>query len=247
MSEFNSFINARLKVERAKKHINDLDIELRTFLKTDFYDIRVDKDGKTGNQSIKLETKPVPASLGLIVGDAIHNARAALDLLVSDAFRQKTGVSSDFIKFPFYETRERLVKACAGGDIEKTGTNAVQLITDMIKPYRGGDDILYALHDLDILDKHLLLLPHISIIELSGLNVHDDNRNTVIGHRVAVKGGEVRNIIGGNINLYLDSHGEPTVSVFFGNGLPLENQPIIPTLVQFTEHVSRTIDAFETL
>ncbi len=250
MPEFKPFCAARLKVERSKKHINEFQAALTAFLNTDFYRLSVKADSSGHGSTVEFECIAVPKGLALIVGDAIHNARAALDLIAAQMFREKTGTDSAHIKFPFRNSREALINACAGGDIQKSGANAVALIVDRIRPYKGGDDTLCALHELDISDKHLLLIPHITVVQLRDVYMEDDRNNRITFRSITVDAGRTVNLVkseGPGGIFKVKKHGQPSFGVLFDKGTPLENQPILSTLVQFTEHVSRTIDAFEAL
>ena len=76
-------------------------------------------------------------------------------------------------KFPFYQTRSELVGAIENGNL-KAAPEISRVIIDDIKPYKGGNDLLYRLHDLDITDKHKLMIPIVSIVELRCASGEDD-------------------------------------------------------------------------
>jgi len=82
------------------------------------------------------------------------------------------GKPDRYTKFPFYETRSELVGAMNGK--LKAAPEISRLIRDEIKPYKGGNGLLYGLHDLDIVDKHRLLIPIVSIVELRGASGEDE-------------------------------------------------------------------------
>ena len=73
----------RLKVERAKQHLRDLEVERDRFMKADPYRIVHERDAETGHNVYRVyDLKTPPAQIGLIAGDVIHNLRSALDHLV---------------------------------------------------------------------------------------------------------------------------------------------------------------------
>ncbi len=75
----------KLKIERAKQHINDLQTQIRKFETSGIYDLSVKKDAETGNNFIQIEiVKSVPPIFALIIGDALHNLKAALDFTVNE-------------------------------------------------------------------------------------------------------------------------------------------------------------------
>ena len=53
------------------------------------------------------------------------------------------------LSFPISETREKLEKVIENGRIKSLGSDIVDLFLDTIKPYKGGNDPLCALHDLE--------------------------------------------------------------------------------------------------
>ena len=110
----------------------------------------------------------------LIIGDAIHNLHTALDLAVCEIVRDKFGAASTkYVKFPFDESRNQLIARLKQGQITKASSAIHDLIVG-IEPFKGGNDTLYALHELDILDKHMLLIPVIEFSLILGMSAKDD-------------------------------------------------------------------------
>ncbi|MCL5429106.1 MAG: hypothetical protein M1347_04795 [Chloroflexi bacterium] len=165
----NAFYEPRQKIERAKQHIDELDKAIKAFVSTDFCRIGVEEDAKTGEYVLNYKmTKPVPESIPLIIGDAIHNVHSALDIMLCNIVRSYGGTAK-YTKFPFFNTKEDLIAALQGSEIGIAWPQITSLVVDTIKSYRGGNDFLYALHDLDIDDKHKFLLPVISITALTNV------------------------------------------------------------------------------
>ena len=98
-----------------------------------------------------------PGEMPLVIGDAIHNLRAALDLTMCDVARAQ-GKSTAGIKFPFAENAKKLEAIFRDKEIKRLGPDIKKMILDM-QPYKFGNISLRALHDLDIDDKHKLILP----------------------------------------------------------------------------------------
>jgi hypothetical protein len=77
------FTGPRLKIKRANKHILELNSVFETFVQTDFHELVVKNDANTGQDILQFRMlRTVPEDTATIVGDAIHNLRSALDLLV---------------------------------------------------------------------------------------------------------------------------------------------------------------------
>lgn len=160
----NPEIRARLqsKLERAEKHILNLDKAWRDFVEGGAYEVVSDDDPQTGERVFKIGTAmQIGPLLGLLVGDAIHNLRSALDHLayhlVCVGTRNFSGPHTH-VYFPIFRNRTEY-EAKKLGKIKGMSENAIKAI-DGIEPYGGGaGDIFWGLDQLDIFDKHRILLP----------------------------------------------------------------------------------------
>jgi len=245
------FHGPRLKVERAKQHISDLHNQLVAFSNSDFYSIRVQIDEKTGQNILKFEIiKPIPEDTALIVGDAIHNLKSALDLAINEIIFTKRGLYDEFARFPVRDSRNELVAAVNGGKINQASKAVADFIVDVIKPYKGGNDALCSLHHLNILDKHRLLLPIIDAVAVVDFCARDD-RSSIIMRNATIVFTRTRDnriiapIIQTPGNLQIQSYRKPTFSIYFDYGLPKQGELIVPTLTQFSQMVSGILDGLE--
>jgi hypothetical protein len=91
------FQGSRRKIERANKHITKLTQVIEEFRTSDCHPLNV-----VGGSSLQLEiTSPLPNDLPEIIGDAVHNLRAALDIAAYDIVKM-TGQEPDRrTMFPF--------------------------------------------------------------------------------------------------------------------------------------------------
>jgi len=160
-----------LKVERAKKHIVDLVQEVRHFMDTNPYKVETKRNPETRKLIYYVaDVAPVPDSLALIVGDVIQNLRTALYHLAYQLVCKDTeGNPPDpkSIYFPiavdvrkYNATKKRKMKGAGQETFDEI---------DKIKPYKGGNDLLWVLHQLNNIDKHRLLLMVGS--KASGMNI----------------------------------------------------------------------------
>ena len=95
------FGNAFLKIERANKHITDFQERLDSSI--DAYGPRLNMDGNTGEQFLYygLSDRKLRSDIALIVGDAIHNLRCALDFAWGGALATfDPKLRTRFNKFP---------------------------------------------------------------------------------------------------------------------------------------------------
>ena len=250
------FKAARLKVERANKHILELNSVLQGFTNTDFYDLSTKKDPNTGHDVLQFRIlKSIPEVMAPIIGDAIHNLRSALDLMISEIVN-RAGGSADHAKFPFgtNECREQFIARFDGGVVKPCLPEPLcREIFDVIQPYKGGNEPICALHDLDILDKHILLIPMLHVATLEGVHIEDDTRQMVIMGTMRVESSSSGGPVGWDTGLakrekiYIYNKGTPSADILFRDGGPLQRQAIIPTLKQLSQIVLGIIERFETV
>src|SRR5262249_30267824 len=102
-----------------------------------------------------------------------------------------------------------------------------------LAPYKGGNKALRALHDFDIQDKHHSLIPATSQITTSPIGpLLDPN-----GHPVGFAEGKLQ--------MRIDLATPPKLVHTFPQDSALSGEPIVPTLHQLVELVTKIIDSFE--
>src|SRR6056297_317163 len=177
--KFSSFRQAYLKVERANKHIKQLE-SLVTPLDNRLFRIRwVRGDTFPGgygcsdenpssevHQLIYEPIVPIPEVLSLYIGDAIHNLRAALDYAATAVVRH-AGVSTFRASWPFHEKRDDLVpKSSTALRVIRSAlpdAEVEQFFQDVVESHRSGNFPLWAISKLDNIDKHDALIPSVAI------------------------------------------------------------------------------------
>ncbi|MBJ7410134.1 MAG: hypothetical protein JHD15_07170 [Phenylobacterium sp.] len=100
-----------------------------------------------------------PPELALVVGDAVHNLRAALDIMLCDVARVR-GKSPKGVWFPFGEDQadlERMFEGKRGQPLRRLGEDIKTGILNLA-PHKDGHPGLRGLHDLDVADKHKVVL-----------------------------------------------------------------------------------------
>ena len=167
------FRQSWLKIERADEHIAELDKNIRDFLDAKPYAVVVNPSMYAGQQTWSARVrKKIPEKITMIVLHAWHNMRAALDILTCDLIRHFQGVSTDLsdIYFPFtkgdandFESliNKRLVK--------ETSPDVIAVFRKL--PDKAGNPVLFALHSLDIDDKHKRIIPMANFIGIPSLKL----------------------------------------------------------------------------
>jgi hypothetical protein len=157
------FPSSQLKIQNAIYHTHKIDEVLIDYGKR----LTVSYEPVPGDPHHKRLTlsEPQPRQLPLVIGDAIHNFRSALDLMMCDIARRQltdTALISK-VAFPIADSLEKLDEMIASNKAFKQMDPAVLAAVRACRPYKGGDSQLYALHRLDIDDKHRLIIPTISV------------------------------------------------------------------------------------
>ncbi|MEG3124877.1 hypothetical protein [Sphingomonas sp. GB1N7] len=150
----NPFSGAKFKIERAYYHIESLATQTYEYgleAKVEFGTLSAGRDRQVNF------VPPPPADIGCIVGDAAHNLRSSLDIMVCDVARMK-GRSTKNVRFPFGTDKVHF-----DGRLRDTGFSKIDSvmteIVQSLEPFPSGNKSLRDLHDLDIQDKHELLVP----------------------------------------------------------------------------------------
>jgi hypothetical protein len=158
------FENARMKVEQARRHANDIEIRLASFFEDNKVKCTFREDQRARTIVLDLEPpQPLP-DFSMSVADAFRCLRTALDHAAFDIVAPK-GVNVAATAFPFATDRVTLVKRNrAYRLIEKVNRKVARLIRDTINPTRAGDQILWFLNEIDKADKHRKLITTVSAV-----------------------------------------------------------------------------------
>lgn len=239
------FDGPRLKIKRADHHIEKLNNVVRDYIQSDFYSLGIEKNPDGGNVFRFKQIKALPEEIPLLIGDAIHNLRSALDLLACEIVTTAGGAPSRWTHFPIRDSRKEVEDAIKGGEIKIAGSDIIALILDSIQPYKGGNDFLSALHNLDIIDKHRLLIPIASITGLTEVNAKVGGI-AFTNCQFVISDGGVLNVVGlppGDVQF--EGHGKPVFAILFSHGQPFQGKAVIPTLHQLSQIVTGIIETIE--
>lgn len=156
---------AQAKVEWADKHIEDFKEELVRFQNTYPYKFTAERNPQTREPIYYMtEVADVPRDAVLLASDVLQYLRTALDYLVCAHSEKTTSLTA----FPIFNPA-KIGKTYLTGKIGSMPPAAQQIVTDL-KPYKGGNETLWKLHELNRIDKHRLLVA--ASASLRGFNVN---------------------------------------------------------------------------
>ena len=234
------FYGSRLKIERAVHHINNLLVEAGKIVDQNPYMIHIGKDVNGKGDLLKLDTsRTLPDYLLCILGDAFHNLRTSLDFAMTDIVFKP----AKYTKFPVFDTVDALKAAVCGGLKENASREIIDFIVDVVQPYKEGHGhVIWALHALDIQDKHRLLITHLDYTNIRGICAVDERGEKFTIPEWSISHPQVSTYLcEGHHNIKILDHGKAEVRTMFGEG-PMHGKFIRPVLDEMTEIVTDTID-----
>jgi hypothetical protein len=233
------FLGPKLKIERAVRHINELQAVVKAFLARDPHPVIVEDDEERKTRTVRVRMgETVPVEVSLIAGDAIHNLRSALDIMICD-IAAMFGDHARRARFPFARDANEL-ETPIKEKVKRFGVaeDVIELIR-ALKPYDGGNRALRGLHQLNVIDKHQLIVAAADKIVISHCGIQGPS-GTFYARRI---GDGFAAVV--DLEPVRDQKADVTVQIAFGNG-PFQGEPIVPTLLQLAQLVSGIVETFQT-
>ena len=148
----------KLKVERAKHHVNDAKREIVAFINSYPYGMGEEVDPQSGDKLVKVHLRrPIPNIIEGATADAVHNLRISLDQLACCLAALHGSPDSEDTYFPFARGRQHFESKSTQRKVQKLDPKAIAMIC-ALEPYKGGNNLLWSLHSLDLMDKHRTLI-----------------------------------------------------------------------------------------
>jgi hypothetical protein len=235
---------ATLKVERANKHIAELRKDLIAL--EEKYTSHIEVDPNTGFQHLIHSVPDLELTLqnlSLVVGDAIHNLRTALDFAWFDTVKRIGALKSsrDTRKFPVRKTRKELEDALHGIEIDTLCPDLFKLLVSEIKPYEGPHaSVVCILHNLDIADKHMLPLELSSLAEIRGIKMREKDGYTSFGAGMTTQSiGPF--VIPFEPEVSIEEKGKLSLAVTFKEAGAFHHLPVVVLLPGFGQYVFQIV------
>lgn len=172
--------SSRICVARAIHHVGDLETKISAFMDTDPYQPTVEKYFETDEYIHKIKlVKPMPPMLSCIAFDAISNLRSALDqagFFFAKAANPST--RGKYTHFPFGDTAADANGAHAG--MSREIPKRIFDVMIRFQPYKGGNDLLWAMNKLCNTNKHRILVPMAVATKGVSGRISIDARNSVV-------------------------------------------------------------------
>ena len=254
----------RRKIERADKHINDLEAELCRFFDSKPYKVATKRDPQTRRLIYYLDSVAgIPFSFGAITGDILNNLRSSLDHLAQQLYLVGTGKSEfrDQTSFPISRSAKDF-KSGIANKVEGMRKDAIDAIC-ALEPYKGGNGAdLWTLHRLNNVDKHRLIVtvganyssvdigPHIA--SMMQATRPEGWTGDFPVFEIPLRPADNLFPLKAGDPLFLDApDAEQNDKIKFRFEVVLhepgiiEGKPILETMIQFRNRISSTVDAFK--
>jgi hypothetical protein len=253
-----------VKLERAREHLQCLEMEAGVWIRTKPYGLADEPDPDPPEDAVPpgayrgririTRVDDVPDHLSLLIGDCAHNLRSALDHLALALARSyipnMTTEQANNSAFPIFysramkatEERERI------GCIDPTAQTFIKGLQPHLRGNAFRADPLWQIHELDRLDKHQVLNLCVGHSEYVGITKTDDwniaNGGLGLVYLHVTPGELIADAIFARyIAMTIDPNREvkmdPTLKpeVAFARGGPAQLEPVIPTLAGLCDFV----------
>jgi hypothetical protein len=244
------FRDAYLKIDRANKHIADF--QLTVIAQQDPYTTTIEHHPDIGAQSLIHEFPDLRRLCVICLSSQGTPFTTSTALWISRGTAQfgsiyliKSPIST---KFPVRETVENLEGVLHGIEVDTRCKRLFDCIVSEIQPYKGGNNsVIWTLHDLDISDKHLLILGLDSIGQIRGFTVRDKNGEIHRGTTWPANGMHGRYIIDLGSDVQIEDKGKLSVAIILQEAGIFQSVPIPGLLQDFSNYITYAVKLLENI
>lgn len=228
----NRFPDARLKLDRADKHIGDIKTRICRLEDSCFADIEVHPKFRYQQIKYDLSDRTAVKDIGILTGDVLHNLKCALDYAwLTTLERHAPSAITDKTQFPVHPSLDSLEGALKKRQIDLCCRPLFDLMLTKVKAYSGGNDALWAVKELNILDKHRLLTPLIHYTSIAGVEMEDERGESRRGSSRATTGTPPLYITIPD-GWQVKDKGKPSITALFDEGTSAHYNDV-PSMLEF--------------
>ena len=188
------------------------------------------------------QIKPLDPLIFGDIGAIINSARTALDILMYAVLARHAPKPKGKTHFPICAIHADFLNTVSMLETKQRVSTIEAAAIKNTRAYRGGDPLLYVLHQLDILRKHerlLVLEPSVDVTHLTVLNAHLYVHRGTVNDKPVFYRFPARRLHATKGNTHI------TAEIFFNEpALWITKQPAISILRHFTQRVREVIVDF---
>lgn len=148
----------RSKIARANINIDAALQRRDKFFASHPYEIFKALDNTGTRESLKVRLLGTPDhEIALDAAEAVYHLRSTLDQLMCALALANGATNTSGVSFPFAGDEKEFFNSKSQSRISKLSAEAAGMVC-LLKPYRGGDDLLWGLGKLANIDKHISLI-----------------------------------------------------------------------------------------
>lgn len=147
-----------MKIAHAREHLHSLKKDVGLYLESNPCAIGLRRDPESRRLVYFVDhIGATPLRFSLLLGDVLQNLRSALDHLAFQLVWVGSGkLPSNHVYFPIADNRSKYVEQ-RRWQLKGAAPQAIAQV-DALSPYRDGNELLWKLHRLSIVDKHRVLI-----------------------------------------------------------------------------------------
>lgn len=239
------FRSAKRRIARADAHIQQLHTGIREFMNSEPYAVVVEPDFVHRVPRRKLivrQVRPFPDELGDLAAEAVDALRSALDHACYAA-ANKPGAK--YTSFPFGDSEAEL-ETCIKGRCKDLPAELVEKLRGY-RPYKGGDDTLWAFNKARQSNQHKLLIDVSAIITGTAadyINLKSDGYVGIHPPRWDSQKQEMEVAEWGE-GTDVEFYPKIALSITFKNAGVISGKRAIPLLSEFRETVATIVSDIE--
>jgi hypothetical protein len=242
------FANARSKVQRANRHIDEL-IARSAPLDRELYElsnpgIKMRKTVIDREPTIyRLAYRPkedIPVTFSGIIGDAFNNVREAFDyaaVAIVDTWGRRPPGN---LYFPITK-RKDLVSHTGFTSIEEAVPGFADLFLKEVRPENGPNEHLWDFYTLHKDGKHNDFVPVVTVVRIAPFNAKSGGL-TVKDCAAGFDATRPYILFQSGLPITVNDNFKTTIDIKFDKGTAFEDESVIPTLTQVSQLASETIE-----
>lgn len=237
----------QLKMNRARLHLKNLDVAVKTWLDVHADLVREETDPETGDDLVVVDAPAVPPAdaISLIAADCIHNMRASLDQLVfSLSWAHTAGPLpkkvAEGCEFPIFGPRgprkQELDKRV--GAVHPDARS----IIENLQPHHAGDafarEKLWILDQLWNLDKHRMV--PVTVFGQQAVQINPQALTSSATYRLRGpirRKTEIVRFAGSRPESYPNPESAAVLDIAFGKGTPAYGHPVTGFLAGLADYL----------